>query len=398
MKILHINTYNTGGAAISCLRTHKALLENGINSKVLLRNKTNTKTEEVYEIWEELNVIQKTNKFIQQKQWNKKQSAVKEKCSEIGELFSVFDSIWEVSNTQLFKEADIINLHWIAGFVNPATFFKSIGNKPVVWTLHDFAPFNNGLHYPNENTSIFTEEINHNKALIYPNLFENTTIVGPSQYIINHSQKSEWFSKLNHQKITNCCNTKQYKYLVKSDARKELGFQKEQKIILFVAEQLNYKRKGYKLLTEAVKLLNEINLQIIVVGNDYEEDNTFSDSITHFPHIDSEAQLNKIYAAADVFIAPSLDDNLPNTVMESLCSGTPVVAFNIGGMPEMINSEKNGILVETTSAAALSKAITKSLKFKWNNEAIALAAKLTFSESNCANAYINVYKALLNDC
>jgi glycosyltransferase involved in cell wall biosynthesis len=104
------------------------------------------------------------------------------------------------------------------------------------------------------------------------------------------------------------------------------------------------------------------------------------------------------YNAADVFVAPSLEDNLPNTVMESLSCGTPVVAFNIGGMPDMVEHKVNGYLAEPQNKISLANGIMWVIENN-NKEILSLNArkKITknFTPEIVANLYMNFYKSLI---
>lgn len=391
MKVLHINTYSTGGAAKACLRLHEALLDAGVDSKVLVRNKTVDSTREVYEVWEELNYFEKGKKYLAQKQLEKKQQKIRNSLGPVDELFSFPESIWDLTQHPLFEWADVIHLHWVAGFVDYKTFFAN-SNKKIVWTIHDEEPFSGGFHYPpNLSASGYNDLIKEHVSL-KENVFKNQVImvVSPSQFLADKSKESALFSAFDHAVIKNCADTKNYVYQNKETSRKTLGLPLDKKIILFVSDSLGYPRKGYAQLVEATSsLLGETTI-LCTVGKQKGNENT--EGIVHLGSFDSEEKMSLGYAAADLLVVPSLMDNLPNTISEALCCGAPVVAFNSGGIGEMISSE-NGVLCEP-EPNKLKQEIERALNRNWKRQKISLANIEIYSKEQCASGYLNLYNSI----
>jgi glycosyltransferase involved in cell wall biosynthesis len=106
-----------------------------------------------------------------------------------------------------------------------------------------------------------------------------------------------------------------------------------------------------------------------------------------------------VYAAADVFLAPSLEDNLPNTVLEALSCGTPVVAFNIGGMPDMVTHRANGYLAPGFDTDQLAQGLHWVLEDLSRWESLSAAARETvldtFTLQHAASRYYALYRELL---
>lgn len=388
MKILHINTYDTGGAGKACLRLHGALIEQGVESKVLLRNKTQ-EAEDVYEIWEEHNSIVKGKKYLEQKNKERKEASIIKKHGFTGELFSFPLSIWDITAHPLYEWADIIHLHWVAGFVDYPTFFSK-NKKRIVWTLHDEEPFSGGVHYPppksdDEYKNLIAEHLKIKETAF---LNQDITVVSPSRYLKEKSSKSALFSSYNHFNIKNCTDTKVFNYLEKSAARNQLGLPLDKQIILFVADTMKYPRKGFSLLEEALTDFPLENVLLCTAGKG--KINVESGTL-HMGDVASEVQMHLLYAAADLFVIPSLMDNLPNTIAESLCSGTPVVGCNVGGIPEMIEPEF-GLLCDL-DARHLSESIKKAMGSAWNRERISELNGRRYSQKKCAEAYLEIYNS-----
>ena len=109
----------------------------------------------------------------------------------------------------------------------------------------------------------------------------------------------------------------------------------------------------------------------------------------------NDFHLALIYNAADIFVAPSMQENLANTVMESLTCGTPVVAFSIGGMPDMIQHMKNGYLAQPYKIEDLAKGIETVAEFAESRETIRKMAVDKFSEKLIGEAYSKAYAVIL---
>jgi glycosyltransferase involved in cell wall biosynthesis len=389
MKVLHINTYNTGGAAKACLRLHQGLVNKGVESKVLLRNKTNNDVPEVYEIWDNLNYLQKVKKLAEQRKLKKKQLNTLKGKSTVRELFSFPASVWDITQHPLYKWADIIHLHWVAGFVDYTSFFPFC-TKKIVWTIHDFEPFSGGFHYEKGLDVTQYKELILQHIAIKQQSFENSLIhvVSPSHYLAKESEKSQLFQSFPHTVIANPVSTV-FSYTDQQEAREKLNLPADQKTVLFVADDLNYPRKGFSKLLETIELLKRKSIHFYVIGK-----GTIAadDNVTAIGPIDKEIDLNLWYAAADLFVIPSLDDNLPNTISESLCCGTPAVGFNVGGITEMIHSDENGILCEDCSVNKLAEGITEGLTMEFDRQRIGKIASKVYGYDTIISAYHELYK------
>ena len=154
MNPLLINTSDRGGAANACLRLHKGLLQQNISSKLLVKNKSRNDIPETYNI--SIQAIERTLKTkITAKTLSilkelklykpKSDSFISNRLNGL-EMFSFPFSEYNLLKSDLYKNADIINLHWVANFLNYNFFFQN-NKKPIVWTLHDQNPFTGGEHY-----------------------------------------------------------------------------------------------------------------------------------------------------------------------------------------------------------------------------------------------------------
>jgi glycosyltransferase involved in cell wall biosynthesis len=261
-------------------------------------------------------------------------------------------------------EPEVINLHWICdGFLRIETLPKF--KRPLVWTLHDMWPFTGGCHYSGDcdryiehcgscpqlgssHPSDFSAWVWQRKAKSFNAL--NLTLVTPSQWLANCAQSSSLFRGRRIEVIPNGLDLKIYKPIDSRIARQILNLPQDKQLILFGAVRAtNDRRKGFHLLQPALHQLRQItqrdNIQLVIMGASAPPQSLNLGFETHYlGTLRDDYSLALAYAAADVFVAPSVQDNLPNTVLEAIACGTPCVAFDIGGMPDLIKHKQNGYL------------------------------------------------------
>lgn len=390
MKVTHINTQDYGGAAKACIRISSVINNNGIPSKVLVLHKTNSndgvieykpKTREYL-----LNIFPKVlNKII---------SVIAKKTST---SYSIPITGFRINNNNDYQDSDIINLHWVSFFVDYKNFFKN-NKKNIVWTLHDMNPFTGGNHYSfnNKILSFISNIVLKYKVHIFSKSNLNITIVSPSRWLLEISKKSPVFSKFRHVNIPNPINTSVFKIYPKEQSRSDLEININKKIILFVSDSINDKRKGFKYLIDSLSHLNKNDIQIITVGGNFNHKIENLD-IKNFGYIRDENLMAQIYSAADLFVIPSLEDNLPNTVIESIACGTPIVGFKIGGIPEIIENDDVGLLCEKIDSKLLAETINNALNKEFDQEKIRAYTVERFGEDIIAKKYIELYENLNNN-
>ncbi len=376
MNILLINTYDKGGAAKACMRLHQGLLKQGISSRLLILFSKNEYPENG-----NIRVFSKEFPYVYKKPDLLKRAAIKAgmgKATEtvrreiealtpaILEAFSEPYSAYDFTQHPWYKEADIIHLHWAAGFLDYSFFQKN--HKPVVWTLHDMNPFTGGCHYSGgcdkfiescsychylKTTSnpAYTNKLHNYKS---KHLTQSTPlhVVPLSNWMADCVKKSSLFGAYKQTIIPNGIDSNIFKLYPKQEARKELGIPPDKKVLLFVAERIDNKRKGNNYIMEAAEVLSENNNVVMCSVGKTSEGNSKPNFIS-LGEIQSEEKLAKIYSAADALLIPSTEDNLPNTALESVLCGTPVIAFPIGGLPDIIEEGKNGYLSTDISTRSL---------------------------------------------
>ncbi len=365
MKILIINKSDTvGGAAIAARRLKDALQASNHSVKMLVQEKL-TNDESIYSTTNgKFKKYYNFCLFILERLY----FLLFEKSKAIRFAFSPAIAGEDISKHPLVKEADVIHVHWFnQGFLSLKGLNKLLKlNKKIVWTLHDMWAFTGGCHYAgdcqnyesncgnckflkNPGQNDLSSKILKRKQQVLAN--KNLQIVTCSNWLANKAKNSYLLKNADVTAIPNPIDTSTFKPIDKITLRNQLQLPDNKKLILFGAANVMDERKGLRSLVEALKKLKEENIElaneseILLFGKSNEEFlKQLPLKVNNLGVIRGEQNVAKVYAAADVFVLPSLEDNLPNTVMESLACGTPVVAFKIGGIPEMIAHKVNGYL------------------------------------------------------
>lgn len=207
--------------------------------------------------------------------------------------------------------------------------------------------------------------------------------------------------------IPNPISTTLFHPIKQTEARQKLALPTEGKLILFGSVKLTDKRKGIDYMVEACRLLAKQHpalkeqLALVAVGMHAAELQPLVPFKVHnMGYVKEEHQLAEIYNAADLYVIPSLDENLPNTIMEAMACGTPCVGFPTGGIPEMIDHLKNGYLTKEHSAEQLAEGIytllTTPAYESLSHEAVA-KVNACYSERSVANLYGQLYAKLLKE-
>lgn len=399
MRILHVSTLDWGGAANAGIRLHKGLLRQGVDSRFLSLRKDKPEIPASYDYYESTfsSRLMRKGMHFAERAYNKlNERKLKGRPSHF-EVFTLSNQFSNLLKNPHYQEADVINLHWVARFMDYPGFFNA-NKKPVVWTLHDMEPFNGGNHYEVEFPFDGYRDLIAKQEQVKINAMKhaNINVVGPSKWLMNRSNESSVLGRFPHHNIPYGMDTSIFTGIDQNEARKAFGIPSDKPVFIFVAEVITNRRKGFHHLKEALNHLKGEDITLCAVGKPDESLN----SIPNFMHlgvIREERKMAMAYAAADAFVIPSVEDNLPNTVLESICTGTPVIGFPIGGIPDMVQHGDNGIVCEEVNAASLAKGIKQFLHAEnlQDRDTIRENAHARYDESVQAKRYMQLYESLI---
>lgn len=408
MRVLLVNTSErTGGAAVAANRLMKALINNGVKAKLLVREKESSTLTVVplpkspmlrwRFLWERLVVF--FHLHFQRKH-----------------LFEIdlANTGTDITSLPEFQEADIIHLHWInQGMLSLSDIRKILrSGKPVVWTMHDIWPataichltlgcrnFMTYCHHcrllPGKGSShdLSSKVWERKQAMIDG---ENIYYVACSKWLESEAKRSKL---LDGQKITSIPNPIDlhiYNRGVKTEARQRLGLPLDKKLILFASQRVTNENKGMGYLIEACRRLQDLSQVAVLILGGHAEEVVEQLPLEAFPlgYINDEHRIVDIYNATDVFVLPSLSDNLPNTIMEAMACGVPCVGFKVGGIPEEIDHKKNGYVAEYRSSEDLARGIrwilTEADYQALSDNAVHKVVQ-NYSQHSVAMKYLDVY-------
>lgn len=400
MKVVHISTTDYGGAYKAAARISESMNICGIDSEVLIRTKKYRETVGI-EIF--------TNLF--QKIYSKAKNLLNLLMSR-REVISDYIGT-DITEHPLVKEADVVILHWVNSFVSYGIVEKLQKlDKPVLWVMHDMWLFTGGCHvdqycggYEHQcgNCPLIRSkrqnDVSRKNFLRKIKMFNQSEIVlvGPSSWILSEASKSKITCNLRMLRIPNPINTEIYRPISNSkELKSKYGISEGKKIILYGAVNATGDRnKGYYYLLEALKRIDRNKYTVVIFGNK-DRDSIVEEIVdtVFMGYIQDEQTLIELYNLADVFVAPSQQENYPNSVLEASACGTPVVAFRIGGIPDIVSHTESGYLAPYCDIEELAAGIQFCAGQK---EKMGMSARQKVVETNSYELIGNKYKELIQN-
>jgi glycosyltransferase involved in cell wall biosynthesis len=287
-------------------------------------------------------------------------------------IFSVDPFGLDLTEIPVVAASRVVHLHWTNGFLSPRSIrtLKDTG-APIVWTLHDQWAFTAGCHYTSgcenfvegcricpqisHDDSGFIEAVYREKLMSFRDM--EMTVVTPSVWMADCAKRSAIFRNADVRVVRNPFDFSVFKPVDQEQRRalrQAVGLNHDDVAVLFGAQQVGDKRKGYGLLIEALRRLQETegrSFKLFAFGRTNHESQMHGLPIYELGEVHDEARLAGHYSMADMFVLPSLEDNYPNTMIESLACGTPVVGYNIGGVADAVKDGVNGYVVRDIGSA-----------------------------------------------
>ena len=409
MKVLHIALTDGGGAGMGMMGVHRALLAQGIDSRVLVAQKRSN-DERVVEMQPNLH-LWSTNKVMRKLQraacrlglcfndydlWHHRICSVRRRYPA---FFTQPFSQYDVLAHPLVQKADILHLHFIAGLVDYPSFFKNV-RQPVVWTVRDENPGLGGFHFEETKQRFYVPYASLEEAFvkIKRKAIESCHtlhLVSLSNVVKAFCQRIDYLAARPNTIIPNTIDPVCFQPFQQEEAKQKLGLPADAIVLSFVSYDLSEERKGLQLVIDAIKALNNQRIHLLCVGKP--TPSVAATANLHFlGAVSNPTFLSTVYSASDFYINASSQETFGKTMVEALYCGTPVITTPVGIAPEIIKPH-NGCLFQR-STAALTQAINKALNRSFHSPAaIRHEAIRLFDAERIAQQHIRLYQSLLTN-
>ena len=414
MRILIVNTSErTGGAAVAASRLMEALCNYGVKAKMLVRDKETQsltvsalpgqRRSQCHFLWERF-VIWLHLHFRRQHLFD----------------IDIANAGTDITRLPEFQEADVIHLHWVnQGMLSLKNIRKILeSGKPVVWTMHDIWPATAICHYA-RGCEAFQTECRHcplmSGALDFSYRVwqqkqrmlqgQRVTYVACSQWLADEARKSALLKGQLVTSIPNPIDTHVFRPQDKLEARQALNLPTDKRIILFVSQRVTDPRKGMSFFVDAVAKLVEKHPEmkqntVVAILGGHAEDVASQLSLPACPlgYVSNPKRIVEVYNSADAFVLPSLEDNLPNTLMESMACGVPCVGFQVGGIPEMIDHRQNGYVArfrDVDDLAAGIRYVLDEADYAGLSKSAVQKVAHSYSQQSVAKRYVEIYESAI---
>lgn len=425
MKVLIVSTSERiGGAAVAASRLCDALNNNGVKARMLVRDKQSQGAGA-----ESVRDFNPTVSEVSGSQWRRKWHFLWERLTIYWRLRMKREHLFEVDTassgfdiTRLpeFQEADVIHLHWVnQGMLSLKGIDKILRTgKPVIWTMHDMWPataichltlgcrqFMSGCHHckylpgGGSENDLAARVWRRKERLLAK---ADVTFVTCSRWLEGEAKGSALLKGHTITSIPNPIDTRLFCPGDRREARQTEGLPEDGNILLFVCQRVTMPNKGMSYLIEACTQLVEKhselaeNTTVVMLGSHADEvASELPLRTVALGYVDDEQRMARLYRAADLFVLPSLSENLPNTIMEAMACGVPCLAFRVGGIPEEIDHQKNGYVANYKDAADLARGmywiLCEADHQQLSSEAVRKVTR-NYSQASVSVRYTEVYQ------
>ncbi len=414
MKVMFLNASQEGGAAKAALRLMKGVQDKGVDARLIVQLKSGRNPSV---IGPQTKIETAMGFILPRIEW----LCVGLYARRRGCMFSPAMMPDRLPSRVARFGSDIIHLHWVANaFMRVETL--RLFNRPLIWTLHDSWAFTGGCHVPLDCTryqrtcgkcpalsSSFSLDPSRwlwrRKQKAWRGL--DLTVVTPSRWLGKCAQASSLFRNVRIEVIPNGLDLQLFKPVDKRLLREELSLPQEKKLVLFGGKSVTSDpNKGVRILAQSLRGLAERGwrdtAEVVVFGESKpKRPPDFGLKVHYMGWLNDDAATSRLYAAADVSVVPSLQENLSYTTMESMACGTPCVAFDQGGMPDMIESGHTGYLARPHDPGDLAQGIAWVLENEDRRKNLSLQARIKveqeFSLDTVADRYVKLYGEMVKN-
>ncbi|PIR48394.1 hypothetical protein COU80_04570 [Candidatus Peregrinibacteria bacterium CG10_big_fil_rev_8_21_14_0_10_55_24] len=419
MQLVHISTIDIYGAGNAACGLHEALRDVGVQSHMLVL-KRHVSAQGLVEFVPARDVPfgRLRNNLLRQRSdcdWSRS-SVVRSKYEKMTDDRTMH----RVERHQLVRSADVIHLHWIAEYVNYLSFFAGVRGKPMVWTLHDMNPFTGGCHYASNCTryeqccgacpqlqSLVEQDVTRRIWQRKQRAFagQRLHVATPSKWLAQCAERSTLLRGFPVSVIPNSIPSSAFPSCSREESRRVLGLPPEKTIMVFSAMGTG-QRKGAVYLQQALARLGQIitstqSLSLLIFGSFPVKLLSQSPFPFHsLGYLNDPARVTHCYNAADFLVVPSLQDNLPNVILEAFAAAIPVVGFRVGGIPDMVFPGETGLLATPENSDDLAQKMLWMLEHPEERRRMGICAQVLarteYSPQLQAQRYLEVYDTLLH--
>lgn len=415
MKIAYVATSDGGGAGHAALRLHEGMLRRGISSDLLLRERfSNAARLEVIKTRADLNEYLAFARDASISQY-----VHRNRNGPSNSHFTINVDGIDLSDHRIMRASDVVHLHWISGFQTPKDVEALLRKKPVVWTLHDAEPLTGGCHYPS-GCDGYTNACYHCPQLANDpwHLTEGAlaekiarwsrhpfTLVVPSNYMAEHVRRSVVgaLENVGVVHIPHGVDVQTFRPRPKIAARRLLGVPVDGTYIVAGSLITKEHRKGLHRvgdISTAIRrrLPQSLNLRLLVVGAPKLDDQSFPGlEVIQLGRLPVE-KMPHVFAASDLFLHTSYEDNSPLMLLEALACGIPAIAFSSGGASELIEESSSGHVIELGDESAMVEAASAALANAKVLQAMGVNARQRveerFSDDLSIDRHLALYEAV----
>ena len=422
MRVLIVNTSElAGGAAMAARRLMAALENNGVEVQMLVRDKGS----------DDPRVITLPKKWLARWHFLYERLVLLVRLRFYRKnLFAIDAGIsgTDITRLKAFKDADVVHLHWVNQGMLSLTDLRKIirSGKPVVWTMHDIWPATSLCHLTLDCRQFTRRGLdartsgcrkcpylpggksgNDYAARVWRRKYRmlaegNVTFVACSRWLEGEAKASALLRGQHIASIPNPIDNTLFSPGDRKAARQQEGLPEDRRLVLFVCQRVTNPYKGMDYLIEACRQManqhpdTTDDITILLLGSHADE----VTSQLPFPtlplgYVNDEQRMARLYRAADVFVLPSLSENLPNTIMEAMACGVPCIGFRVGGIPEEIDHRRTGYVARYRDVEDLAQGLhwllyeadTQQLA----DEAVRKVARC-FSPTSVAVRYTEIYQ------
>lgn len=415
IRVVHLSTTDVkGGAALAAHRLHQALPERGVQSTMFVASRHSDDPNVVEfrpSIWGPRSLdhlIFRAARRLQRRPWGSARR-----------VFMTHDYAFLGGLAQRqMPAADVFHLHWAMDLLDFRMLPQFARRAPIAWTFHDMNAFTGGCHYDrgcgrftascgacpllgSEDPEDITYRVLQRKLAALHELPESRLVViCPSRWMEREVQRSTAFGRFQTEVIPNGIDLQVFRPLDRAALRRQYGIAPGERVIFFIAERLLDARKGWLELQKAIAQLAHVpNLRILTLG-DGDTQKMQGSRFRHLGRVDHPQKVCEAYNLADVFVIPTLQDNFPNTVLESMGSGTPVVGFATGGVVDAVEHGVSGLLAPTGDTDGLAAHLIRALSDEELRVSMGHAARARavehYSLERQTTACASLYRRLLS--